>query len=110
MNSPDPAGVLERRGDFFWRKGQQTVQPRVPAPGDTPREARSIPVEEFAEAFDAAIAASPGCDRNILYNLIAQIFGLGPVTIGMRNQFIQAIKLLTTQDRARELDGRLYKK
>lgn len=110
VNSPDLAGVLERRGDFFWRKGQQTVQPRVPAPGDTPREARFIPVEEFAEAFDAAIAATPGCDRNILYNLIAQIFGLGPVTIGMRNQFIQAIKLLTTQGRARELDGRLYKK
>lgn len=77
---------LERRGDFFWKRGQHEVPVRVPtAAAETQRSAQQIPPEELTAGLRLLVRLGLGLDPENLLKQTARLFGLR-LTDALRSQ------------------------
>lgn len=99
--------VVERRGDFLWRRGQAMPPIRTPDPDDprTRRDIEQIACLELTSAVVRMRKASPGAELEHLIPQAARVFGFDRTSARIRDRFEDCLRRVSRDLDALAEDG-----
>ena len=97
----------EKHGDFWWRYGQKDAVPRVPGGAEKPRPLELVAPEELATAMLIIIENSYGLEKEGLFRIVANEYGVGRVTNIATAYLENALALLMRDQKVKMIESKL---